>query len=88
MNWYKFASALVDLEYTKEPLIRESLHFVLQRILNMAKREEQWKDEIPVVEERLRAMETASSRLEKKSYDTVVRKMESDSVRQKGGFHT
>ncbi|KAK8795073.1 hypothetical protein WA588_003924 [Blastocystis sp. NMH] len=79
MNWYKFASALVDLEYTKEPLIRESLHFVLQRILNMAKREEQWKDEIPVVEERLRAMETASSRLEEKSYDTVVRKMESDS---------
>ena len=88
MNWYKFESALVDLEYTKEPLILESLHFVLQRILNMAKREEQWKDEIPVVEERLRAMETASSRLEEKSYDTVVRKMESDSVRQKGGFHT
>ena len=87
MNWYKYASALVELEYTEEPLIRESLHFVLQRILDMAKREEQWKDEIPVVEERLRAMETASSRSEEKSYDTVVRKMESDSVRQKGGSH-
>ena len=68
------------MEYVKEPLIRESYHFVLQRILDIAKREEQWKDEIPAVEEKLQTMETASSHSEDKSYDAVVRKMESDSV--------
>ena len=81
MNWYKYASALVESEYLGEPLIRESLRFVLQRILDIAKREEQWKDDIPAVEERLQSIETVGSPSEGKSYDTVVRKMESDSMR-------
>ena len=88
MNWYKYASALVEADYMEEPLIRESLRFILRRILDVAKREEQWKDEIPAVEERLRAIETPSAPSEEKSYDTVVRKMESDSVRQNAGSHS
>lgn len=88
MSWYKYASALVEMEYTEEPLIRETLCFILQRMLDIAKRDDTWKDEIPAMEERLQAIEAANVLPEEQSYDTVVRKMESDSVRGNGGSHS
>lgn len=81
ISWYKYACKLVSDDYLKEPLIMKTLLVVMERIVTIASRNSQWKEEESYYKEQIQKIKKRKETSAYESYDVLIKKQELDTVK-------
>lgn len=82
MSWYKFACSVISDGYLEDPLIMETVLAVMQRIVEMASENDQWKEEESYYKEEIEKIKNRKTETKAgESYDAIIKKQEFDNVK-------